>query len=349
MIRKGIRIPRLLVPGIVLAAVVILCMGNCKAGDFYALHIYPVVSSVLSLVASPFGFSLQTVLFAVFIATFVAIIIRAHRQKRGFLHCLLKEITLVVWIFVWAYLGWCTNYSRSQITTRVESPATAYDSTAFRTFLSEFTDELNASWVDDVTIDGSLMEKEIKTIYESVPAKYGLCRPRKWQHYKKMPFSRLESAMGILGYIGPFFCESHLNPEIPAVDVPNTFAHEYSHLLGVSCEAEANWWAFQCCSRSNVPGMKYSGYQSMLSHVIVNASHLLSEEDFNAWAATLRQEVKDDYKANREFWSSKKISVLDNAQRWIYDLFLKTNNISSGVRNYSEVVSLMISLDYQPA
>lgn len=344
--RKEIRIPRLLLPGIVLAVVVILCMGNSKAGDFYALHIYPVVSSVLSLVASPFGFSLQAVLFVVFIATFVAIIIRTHRQKQGFLHCLLKEIALVAWIFVWAYLGWCTNYSRSQITTRVESLSTAYDSTAFRTFLSEFTDELNASWVDDATIDGSLMEKEIKTFYESVPAKFGLCRPQKWQHPKKMPCVRLESAMGILGYIGPFFCESHLNPEIPAVDVPYTFAHEYSHLLGVSSEAEANWWAFQCCSHSNVPAMKYSGYQSMLSHVIVNASHLLSEEDFNAWRATIRQEAKDDYNAGREFWSSKRVRILDDAQRWIYDLYLKTNNIPSGVRNYSEVVSLMISLDY---
>lgn len=340
-------IPPLLVPGIMLAAVVILCMGNSKAGDFYALHIYPAVSSVLSLVASPFGFSLQTILFAVFIATFVAIIIRAHRQKQGALCCLLKELTLIAWIFVWAYLGWCTNYSRSRITVRVESPATAYDSTIFRAFLSEFTDELNASWVDDTTIDGSLMENAIKSFYESVPAKYGLCRPRKWQHPKKMPFSRLESAMGILGYIGPFFCESHMNPEIPAVEFPNTFAHEYSHLLGVSSEAEANWWAFQCCSRSNVPEMRYSGYLGMLPHVTVNAFQLLSEEDFNAWTATLRQEVKDDYKASREFWSSRKVGFLNDAQRRIYDIFLKTNNIPSGVRNYSEVVSLVISLEYQ--
>lgn len=62
-------------PGIILAVIVILCMGDRRAGDFYAAHVYPAVSSVLSLVASPFGFSLQALLIAVFIALFIGIIV----------------------------------------------------------------------------------------------------------------------------------------------------------------------------------------------------------------------------------------------------------------------------------
>lgn len=334
-------------PGIILAVIVILCMGDRRAGDFYAAHVYPAVSSVLSLVASPFGFSLQALLIAVFIALFIGIIVRAVRRKQGLLCCLLRLVTLLSWVFVWAYLGWCLNYSRSSITARVESAPALYDSTAFRSFLTGFTKELNDAWVPDTGMDAEEMEEEVKAFYASVPGRYGLCRPKDWQRPKRMPLRRLESAMCILGYMGPFFCEAHLNPDVPAAEMPHTFAHEYSHLLGVSSEAEANWWAFQCCSRSSDPRMRYSAYLCMMSSVVSNASRLLPQDEFEGWIGTVRQEVKDDFNANREFWVSKRNKTLDGAQRWVYDLFLKSNNIPSGVKNYSEVVGLMMSLDYQ--
>lgn len=345
MERDRITNPRLLIPGLALAVVVLLCMGDRTAGDFYALHVYPAVSSILSFIASPCGFSIQAVLIAAFAVSFVWIIVRACRKKQGLLNCLLRELTLIVWIFVWAYMGWCLNYSRSPITSRVESGRAVYDSTAFRSFLTAFTEELNSSWITEAGIDGDVMEKEIKSFYAAVPEQYGLCRPKAWQHPKRMPLRRMESAMGILGYIGPFFCESHLNPDLPASDLPHTFAHEYSHLLGVSGEAEANWWAFQCCRNSLLPQMRYSGYLCMLSSVAGNAARLLTDEEYRLWTGTIRPEVKDDYNADREFWADKRVPLLDNAQRWIYDLFLKSNNISSGIKNYSEVVGLMMSLD----
>lgn len=341
-----IRMPKMLLPGVILAAAVVLCNGKTTAGDFYAMHVYPALSSVLSLVASPFEFSLQAALIAVFVALFVLIIVKACKEKEGVLTCLLKEATLIAWIFVWVYLGWCLNYSRSPITVRVEAKAAAYDSTAFRSFLTDFTNEMNASWVPDVSLDAETMESEIKTFYSSVPEKYGLCSPKGWQHPKKMPLRRLESAMCILGYIGPFFCEAHLNPDVPASDMPHTFAHEYSHILGVSSEAEANWWAFQCCRHSGNAGMKYSGYLCTLPAIVSNASRLLSEEDYKAWTATIRREVADDFNSDRAYWRAKRSKTLNNIQSWIYDLFLKSNNIQSGILNYSESVSLLISIDY---
>lgn len=342
---KALRFPGLLAPGAILSALVILCMKDRRAGDFYAMHIYPAVSSVLSLVASPFGFSLQSVFIALFASASVLIVIKSCKGKTGVLDCLLKELTLVVWIFVWAYSGWCLNYSRSPITARVESRRAVYDSTEFRSFLADYTDRINASRVPEESLDLTKMEVEIKAFYASVPEKYGLCKPKGWQHPKRMPLRRFESAMGILGYFGPFFCESHLNPDVPATGMPYTFAHEYSHLLGVSSEAEANWWAFQCCRNSSLPAMRYSAYLSTLSAVTGNAARLLTEDEFKEWLSSLRQEVKDDFNADREFWRSVRIPALDEAQKRIYNIFLKGNNVSSGVANYSEVVCLMMSLD----
>lgn len=340
------QVPKLLLPGVILAAAVVLCKGETAAGDFYATHIYPALSSALSLVASPFDFSLQAALITVFVALFVLIIVKACKKKQGVLSCILKEATLIAWIFVWAYLGWCLNYSRSPITVRVEAKTAAYDSTAFRSFLADFTSEMNASWVADVSLDEETMESEIKSFYSSVPEKYGLCSPKGWQHPKRMPLRRLESAMCILGYIGPFFCETHLNPDVPAADMPHTFAHEYSHLLGVSSEAEANWWAFQCCRHSDNSGMKYSGYLCTLPAVAGNAARLLSDEEYKTWTATIRREVADDFNSDRAYWRGKRNKTLDKIQSRIYDIFLKSNNIQSGIMNYSESVGLLMSVDY---
>ena len=143
-------------------------------------------------------------------------------------------------------------------------------------------------WVSEVSVDENQAERSIKDFYASVPEKYGLCQPKKWHHPKKMPFQRIESGMGISGYFGPLFCESHLNYDVPAVDLYFTFAHEYSHLLGISSEAEANWWAYQVCSHSENPAVRYSAFFSVFSYVWNNARRVLSEQEFQQIASDIR-------------------------------------------------------------
>ena len=64
-----------------------------------------------------------------------------------------------------------------------------------------------------------------------------------------------------------------------------------------------------------------------------------------AWRSTVKQEIIDDMVKDSEHWSGLKIPALDDVQTFFYDLFLKANNIGSGIKNYSEVVQMLISLD----
>ena len=86
------------------------------------------------------------------------------------------------------------------------------------------------------------IEQKIKPVYAEVPDKYGLTRPESFQHPKQSFCNALYSGVGVLGYMGPFFDESHVNHELLPVQLPFTYAHELAHLLGVSSEAEANFW-----------------------------------------------------------------------------------------------------------
>ena len=79
------------------------------------------------------------------------------------------------------------------------------------------------------------------------------------------------------------------------VQLPFTYAHELSHLLGVSNEAEANYWAYRVCRSSKRPAVRYSAYFGLLPYVLVNASSVLTEEEFREWIKTIRPEVVKDY------------------------------------------------------
>ena len=88
------------------------------------------------------------------------------------------------------------------------------------------------------------------------------------------------SGVGVMGYIGPFFVEYNLNPQLLPVQYPATYAHEMAHVLGVSNEAEANYYGYRICISSSVREIRFSGYFSLLGYVLSNAYSVLDEEAF---------------------------------------------------------------------
>ena len=329
-----------------LTAFIVACRFCTPLADFYSLHLYPVISAVLSWISSPLNISFQGIAILVIIAAFILIIVQSARKKADWKKCLARVASLLLWTFVWFYMGWCINYSRSSIFQRLEVTRAPFDSTQFAGFLTTFTEELNASFVDDKTVDADLLESEIKSFYASVPAKYGLCKPRSWQHPKHMMPEWYHSATGILGYMGPLFSEFHINTKLLPDQLPFNWAHEYSHVLGVSSEDEANWWAWNACVSSEVPAISYSAYLSMLSHVWVNARVLLSESEFETWRSAIFEGVMHDFITKNDYWRALRNPLLDRIQNVVYDMFLKSNHIPSGIKNYSEVVQMMMNIDY---
>ena len=256
-----------------------------------------------------------------------------------------REVELLAWVYIWFYLGWGLNYFRYDIYRRMEVEPAGYDEQAFRRFLASYTDSLNQSYTAEVKTDPERMQQEIKEIYRQVPSMYGLALPQDYQHPKQVWFNPFYSGVGVLGYMGPFFAESQLNEELLPVQLPFTYAHELSHLLGVSNEAEANYWAYRVCRSSKRPAVRYSAYFGLLPYVLVNASSVLTEEEFREWIKTIRPEVVKDYEYKRMYWNERYSTLLGEVQNKIYNLFLKGNNIPSGRKNYAEVIGILLSLE----
>ena len=323
---------------------VISCRYMPNLAEGYARTVYPSLSAALSAFSSLFPFPLMEVFVVGLILWLVCYPIWKRRQRIRWRKILFREMEMLAWVYVWFYLGWGLNYYRYNIYTRLQTPPIAYEEQHFQDFLKEYTQCLNASYQPQTEVDTDTLRHHIGSFYANLPEVYGLTKPQSWQHPKEFIFTPLYSKVGVLGSMGPFFSEAQLNTDLPEVQYPFTYAHEFSHLLGVSNEAEANYWAYRACTESSLSALQYCGYFGLLPYVISNASYLLPKEDFQAWIETIRPEVRTQYNEKNTYWKERYSPFIGNIQSFTYNLFLKGNKIPSGKKNYAEVISLLLSL-----
>ena len=331
--------------GIFLLAFCVICRFSAPVADFYAERLYPFISRCLSWLGSLLQISLEEIVVLAFAVTFVDILVKAVRHKEGFFRWMGKTLVVTMWLFVWFYMGWGNNYYRTGLYQRNGIQRVSYDEKAFSAFLEEYTQALNHSAAEAGKYDRDVLEADIKAYVNETVTPYGYTTLRRWQHVKKPLVSSLFSAVGTQGYMGPFFCESLVNRDVLENEYPYVTAHELAHLAGVTSEAEASWWGFDHCRKSANAAVRYSGYLSILPHVLSNAGALLPEGAFQAWTATLSEKVKADYTASRTHWQEMRIGWLDKAQSWFYNLYLKSNGVSEGIKDYSGVVGMIMTMD----
>ena len=318
-------------------------------GEWYSTTLYPSISAALSWFASWIPFSLEEILVVSVALALVFIIIAGVRRRDGFRKTFFRTCEILLWIYVWFYIGWGCNYYRESIYVRSGVERQAYDEEVFKDFIIDYADSLNLAYEalpdDSFYVGFDYFEGLVKDAFAAMPSSAGLSVPRQWQHPKRLLFNGLYSSVGVMGFVGPFFCETQLNNELLPDQFHFVYVHEYSHLLGVSSEDEANFWAYTVCTRSEEPVLKYSGYYGILPYVIANAFRVLPEADYRQFVSSINPEIIADYNAQREYWNSRYSKTLGRLQSAVYDAFLKSNKVSSGTVSYLEVIDMIISFD----
>ncbi|MCC8143587.1 MAG: DUF3810 domain-containing protein [Tannerellaceae bacterium] len=313
-------------------------------GEWYARILYPVLSTPLARISSLVPFSLGDCFIYGSITGLLIYIIYRLVKRRQFKRTLFFTVEYLAWVYVWFYLAWGLTYFRDGFYQRSGIAYVAYEPEQFRHFLNLYTDSLNASFCDFTEpLPKELVDREVKKGYEALAGRFDLMQPRAYQTGKPMLIPSLMSGVGVLGYIGSFFNEFHLNPALLPVQYPATYAHEMAHVLGVSSEAESNLYSFLVCSRSETPQIRFAAWFSLFTYVLGNAYTLLDAESFDEWRSRIRPEVKELFNAKNAYWQNKYNPLIGEAQDIMYNQFLKSNNIPSGRKNYSEVVGLLIS------
>ena len=323
---------------------------SVSIGECYSTTVYPLISAALSWLVSWIPFSLEEIAVIALCGFMVCMIVYCIRKQVGLWKTLLRIAELLLWIYVWIYIAWGCNYFRTDLYMRIGAERLAYDELIFKDFLHAYTDSLNGAYAsfkenpDNVGLEQTDLEAYVKKAYSEVPDTYGLSVPRPWQHPKDVLLKNLYSSVGVLGYMGPFFCETQLNPDLLPDQYPFIYAHEYSHLMGVSNEDEANYWAYVICTASDSPEVRYSGYYYLLPYVLSNAIRALTETDYRELLRTIHPDILAQYSQERNYWNSLYSPLLGKIQSSILDAFLKGNKIPSGTANYLEVIDMIISI-----
>lgn len=332
---------------IVLLITVILAQIIPSWGRWYASDFYPVFSWLFTGISAiiPFSIGDVFVIFSLFVVILMPIYIRYkyHMRWGKILSC---DIEYLLWVYIWFYIAWGLNYSQPHFMQRTHIKPVQYTSALFARFVDHYITDLNNSYVASFPVNKENVNREIPLIYSKVSDSLKIHAPQhNYLRPKTMLFSDFISSVGVSGYMGPFFCEFHLNRNLLPIDYPAVYAHEMAHLLGISSEAEANFYAYEVCLRSDNPSVRFSGYFFIMGYVLSNAKILMTTEQFNRVKRLIRPEIKRLYTYHRYYWQALYSPTLGAAQNWLYELYLKGNKIENGQKNYSQVVELLISYE----
>ena len=165
---------------------------------------------------------------------------------------------------------------------------------------------------------------------------------------KAIYFSKIMSYAGFTGVYFPFTGESNINIDSPHAYIPATIAHELAHQKGITDESECNFIGILAATTSDNAAYIYSGYLTGLVHLMNN----LAANDVDMYTTLRGQfcpELEKDWTASSEYWSKMDLPITHLIDR-IYDAYLKSYGITSGVKSYSECVKLLVTyyISYVP-
>ena len=229
----------------VLLVLVWLTQGVPGWGEFYARQLYPGIALCLSSFSDLFPFAVGDLFIALSLAGLVVypfIVRRAgHKTWRSIA---LREAEYLAWLYVWFYAAWGLNYSQDGFYRRTGITPVAYTPEAFQAFTQNYVEKLNASYVAlPAEVNRPLVCREAVRGYRRISSHLEVHRPLSdHPRVKTMLFTPLISMVGVTGSMGPFFCEFTVNGDVLPADYPATYAHEMAHQLGITSEAEANFY-----------------------------------------------------------------------------------------------------------
>ena len=351
-------------------------------GFIYTTRIYPIIGSLLSPISGLFPFALGDLFIALSIVWVIFYPIyeikwRKQLAKRFFFlaakrGCYPKKKVVfgrvaeyLLWVYAWFYIAWGLNYSQPNIYCRTGMKPVEVSEAKFREFAYRYADSINSlseerrvkseeTAFDDQResqfngmVDDGLKNRVRDTVlkgYNEIGAKEGINAPfNQHPHAKTMLFTPLSSMSGVTGSMGPFFCEFTLNGDIRPHDYPAIYAHEFALLLGIANEGEANFYSYIVYTASSDKAVKFSGYYHIFFHVLRNVFDILGEKEGEKFLKYIRPEIIQLAKSDRNYWLSKRCKVLDAAQDFIFDLYLRGNHVAEGRKSYSGVVGLILA------
>ena len=147
---------------------------------------------------------------------------------------------------------------------------------------------------------------------------------------------------GVSGMTNPFFLETLVASNLLPFELPVVIAHEWGHLAGLARESDASFFGLLVC----LHGSDAAQYSAWLD---VYARTLGAREPAERRAALARlpDAVRADLRAMAERSARDQVQAVSVMAWRTYDTYLRSQRVTSGVRNYGEVVRLVAGTRFE--
>uniref|UniRef100_UPI003216F3A7 DUF3810 domain-containing protein n=1 Tax=uncultured Draconibacterium sp. TaxID=1573823 RepID=UPI003216F3A7 len=313
---------------------------------YYSQNIYPFIARILSGLSSILPVSLDDLFYCALLLLPLALLILLCLKKISLKYSGKLIVNIAAATYILFYFSWGLNYFRPDLTERLNLEANKANQEEFLEAITKLINRTNHLQCSFENFEPAQTDRLIEKSYENLAPALQIPYPMGTRPDKKITFSGFYAKSGITGYFGPFFNEIHVNKNVLPLEYPFVLAHEKAHQLGITSEAEANFYAWLVCTKSNSQHIQYSANLSILRHFLNQAYKM---KEFPELITLINQSVKNDINGIRKHWLLLRNEKMDKVASKVNDTYLKTNKIKGGIEDYRGVVKHVMNFSLDSA
>ena len=288
----------------------------------------------------------------IYILMFLFIFYKIFQRAKSLRNLLIELGALLTIITILFYFLWGINYKRVSIKNKIVSNQEV-DIVKLVDFTNQLIDKINKKHLDLFNLDSIIpidnrSFEEIKNTSVSDFKNLNTLKQDSIQNFdytypsiKKSLFSSALTFMGFSGYINPFTGEANINTKIPKNSIPFVINHEIAHQLGTASEKDANFISYISLLNSSNQFHEFLALSYSL-RVCLNELYINDRDSYSNSIKKINIGILNNYKQTQNFWS-KYNGPIEVISKNIYDKFLKQNDLKTGIKNYGETISLILS------
>ena len=288
----------------------------------------------------------------IYILLFFFVFYKIFLSKKSLRNFLIELGALLTIISTLFYFLWGFNYKRVSIKNKIVLNQEV-DIVKLVDFTNQLIDKTNKKHLDLFNLDSIIpfdnrSFEEIKNTSISDFENLKTLRQNSIQNFdyaypsiKKSLFSNALTFMGFSGYINPFTGEANINTKIPKNSIPFVINHEIAHQLGTAQERDANFISYISLLNSSNQFHEFLALSYSL-RVCLNELYINDIDSYSNSIKKINIGILNNYKQSQNFWN-KYNGPVEVVSKNIYDKFLKQNDLKTGIKNYGETISLILS------
>lgn len=308
----------------------------------YSQTLFPIIASLLTQISRHVSFSADDAFYGLLISSLLFLLLLTLFRKLKFSRFLLIVVQALALIYVLFYWFWGFNYFRSGMNQRLEIARAKPDTVEFVNVLENLIKKTNDSYCRFDSITYPEIDSLIEASYKKNAAFLKIKYPEGKRRPKPITLSNFFAEASIAGYYGPFFSETQVNDSLLPIEYPQVLAHEFAHQFGVTSEAEANFYSWLVCTRSNSSQLQYSANINTLGYFLSQAKHL---HNFADLVHLIHKPVIDDIRRIQDYWKKLRNAKIDKVAGKVNDVYLKTNKIEKGIEDYFGIVQFVMDFE----